>query len=88
MRAFGNAGLVTAAGAIALGAAATASADDDARGTAIGSPGVASGNVIHGPVHIPVNACGNTVDVIGLLDPALGNTCAPVSDSGWETGRS
>jgi hypothetical protein len=27
------------------------------------------------PVHVPVNACGNTADVIGLLNPAFGNTC-------------
>ncbi|MCZ9344055.1 chaplin, partial [Streptomyces sp. TRM76130] len=23
----------------------------------------------------PVNVCGNTVNVIGLLNPAFGNTC-------------
>jgi hypothetical protein len=27
------------------------------------------------PVHVPVNVCGNTVSVIGLLNPAFGNTC-------------
>jgi hypothetical protein len=27
------------------------------------------------PVHVPVNACGNTVSVIGALNPALGNFC-------------
>ncbi len=41
----------------------------------IGSPGVLSGNVIQVPVDVPVNACGNTVDVIGLLNPAFGNGC-------------
>jgi hypothetical protein len=40
------------------------------------SPGVVSGNVLQVPVHIPVNVCGNTVNVIGLLNPAFGNTCA------------
>ncbi|MDZ8226300.1 chaplin [Nostoc sp. ChiVER01] len=34
-----------------------------------------SGNVVQVPVHIPVNVCGNTVNVIGLLNPAFGNTC-------------
>ncbi|MEJ8640616.1 chaplin [Streptomyces sp. MS1.HAVA.3] len=52
-----------------------ASADAGAHGAAIGSPGVASGNVIQVPVHVPVNVCGNTVNVIGLLNPAFGNTC-------------
>ncbi|WP_416212286.1 chaplin [Nostoc sp. DedSLP03] len=42
---------------------------------AIGSPGVLSGNLVQVPVHVPVNVCGNTVNVIGLLNPAFGNTC-------------
>ncbi|MFE9921992.1 chaplin family protein [Streptomyces sp. NPDC005774] len=40
------------------------------------SPGVASGNRIEAPVHIPVNVCGNSVNVIGLGNTALGNDCA------------
>jgi len=39
------------------------------------SPGIASGNVVQVPVHVPVNVCGNTISVIGLLNPAFGNTC-------------
>lgn len=39
------------------------------------SPGVASGNVVQAPVEVPVNACGNTVNVVGLLNPAHGNVC-------------
>jgi hypothetical protein len=27
------------------------------------------------PVHVPINVCGNTVNVIALLNPAFGNTC-------------
>jgi hypothetical protein len=30
------------------------------------------------PVQVPVNVCGNSINVIGLLNPAFGNTC--VSD--------
>ncbi|MDX3532985.1 chaplin [Streptomyces sp. MB09-01] len=52
-----------------------ASADAGAHGVASHSPGVASGNAIQIPVHIPINACGNTVNVIGLLNPSFGNTC-------------
>ncbi|WP_437029715.1 chaplin ChpD [Streptomyces sp. enrichment culture] len=64
------------AGALmALGMAAPAVADSGAQGAAIGSPGVLSGNVIQVPVHVPVNVCGNTVNVIGLLNPAFGNVC-------------
>ncbi|MEU6510979.1 chaplin [Streptomyces sp. NPDC046942] len=44
-------------------------------GTATGSGGLLSGNVVQVPVDIPVNACGNTVNVIGLLNPAAGNAC-------------
>ncbi|MGW2818369.1 chaplin [Streptomyces sp. NPDC001415] len=65
------AGLAIAAG----GAAAPAFADASTDGAAIGSPGVLSGNLLQVPVHVPVNLCGNTVNVIALLDPAFGNTC-------------
>nr|WP_200819263.1 chaplin [Tolypothrix sp. NIES-4075] len=41
----------------------------------VGSPGVLSGNAIQVPIHVPVNVCGNSIDVIGLLNPAFGNTC-------------
>ena len=52
-------------------------ARDGRRATAAapGSPGVLSGNIVQAPIHIPGNACGNSVDVIGLLNPAFGNTC-------------
>ncbi|MFJ8751810.1 chaplin [Streptomyces sp. NPDC102441] len=53
-----------------------------ADGQAVGSPGVLSGNLVQAPVDVPVNACGNSVDVVGLLNPAFGNTCA--NDSGYE----
>ncbi|EDY42903.1 chaplin [Streptomyces sp. SPB074] len=70
-----TAGLALAAGAALVGAAGAASADAGAQGLAAGSPGVLSGNLVQVPVHIPVNACGNMVNVIGLLNPAFGNTC-------------
>ncbi|MER6778372.1 MULTISPECIES: chaplin [unclassified Streptomyces] len=67
--------VITATGAILLAGAGIASADAGAQGAAIGSPGVASGNAVQVPVHVPVNVCGNTVNVVGLLNPAFGNTC-------------
>ncbi|MFI6345151.1 chaplin [Streptomyces sp. NPDC050560] len=67
--------LSTVAAAAVAGAAGVASADAGAQGAAIGSPGVLSGNIVQVPVHIPLNVCGNTVDVVGLLNPAFGNTC-------------
>lgn len=66
---------VVAGLALAFGGAAPAMADADAHGAAVGSPGVLSGNLIQVPIHIPVNVCGNSVNVIGLLNPAIGNTC-------------
>ncbi|MFF7470248.1 chaplin family protein [Streptomyces sp. NPDC008092] len=63
---------------LALGGAVPAFADAGAQGTATNSPGAVSGNVIEVPVHVPVNACGDTVDVIGLLNPALADACANV----------
>ncbi|PBC86680.1 Small secreted domain [Streptomyces sp. 2224.1] len=59
----------------ALGGVSVAFADSDVAGGAANSPGVVSGNAIQIPVHIPVNLCGNTVNIGGLLNPAFGNTC-------------
>ncbi|MFJ2649069.1 chaplin [Streptomyces sp. NPDC087420] len=67
--------LSTAAAAAVAGASGVAFADAGAAGAAVGSPGVLSGNLLQIPVHIPLNVCGNTVDVIGLLNPTFGNTC-------------
>lgn len=67
--------LTTVAAAAVAGTAGVASADSDAHGVAAGSPGVLSGNVIQVPVHVPVNVCGNTINIVGLLNPAFGNTC-------------
>ncbi|MFF3735378.1 chaplin [Streptomyces sp. NPDC002476] len=64
------------AAAAVLAGAGAAAADAGAEGAAIGSPGVLSGNVLQIPVHVPINACGNSVNVIGLLNPTFGNTCA------------
>ncbi|WP_338692576.1 chaplin [Streptomyces sp. Q6] len=71
-----SAAVLVAVGGAVLAGTGAASADSGAQGAAIGSPGVLSGNVVQVPVHVPVNACGNTVTVIGLLNPAFGNTCA------------
>ncbi|MFC7306773.1 chaplin ChpH [Streptomyces monticola] len=64
-----------ATGGLVLAGAGMAVADSGAQGAAVKSPGVVSGNVVQVPVHVPVNACGNTVSVIGLLNPTFGNTC-------------
>ncbi|WP_411111219.1 chaplin [Streptomyces sp. c-19] len=75
IRRSGLATLLVTGGALALSAGA-AHADSGAQGAAVGSPGVGSGNTVQLPVHVPVNACGNTVNVVGLLNPAFGNSCA------------
>ncbi|MFD8464631.1 chaplin [Streptomyces cyaneofuscatus] len=69
------AAVMAGTGALIASGAGMASADAGAQGAAIGSPGVLSGNVVQVPIHVPVNVCGNTVNVIGLLNPAFGNTC-------------
>ncbi|MEV8528341.1 MULTISPECIES: chaplin [unclassified Streptomyces] len=60
---------------VAAGGAAPAFADAGAEGAAVGSPGVLSGNLLQVPVHVPINVCGNTVNVIALLNPAFGSAC-------------
>jgi hypothetical protein len=78
MRQVTRKGLMTMAAATGVIAAAggAAHADSGAHGSSSGSPGVLSGNTVQAPVHVPVNVCGNTVDVIGILNPAMGNSCA------------
>lgn len=61
--------------ALVLGGAGFATADGDADGIAANSPGFLSGNVVQVPIHAQLNLCGNTVNVIGLLNPAAGNFC-------------
>lgn len=80
IRRSGLATLMVTGGALALSAGA-AHADSGAQGAAVGSPGVISGNAVQLPVHVPVNVCGNTVNVVGLLNPAVGNRCANTSAS-------
>ncbi len=81
MRLVAKKGLVTAmaAGGVLAAAAGYAQADSGAQGTSVGSPGLLSGDLVQLPVHVPVNVCGNTVNVIGLLNPASGNACANTS---------
>ncbi|MEU2153560.1 chaplin [Streptomyces sp. NPDC019396] len=62
----------------AMAAAGAAYADSAAQGGAAGSPGLISGNTVQIPVHVPVNVCGNTINVIGVLNPAVGNRCTNV----------
>ena len=66
---------VMAAAAVFVGAGAAA-ADSGAEGAAIGSPGVLSGDNVQIPVHLPINLCGNSIDIIALLNPAFGGACA------------
>ncbi|MFD7417093.1 chaplin [Kitasatospora purpeofusca] len=81
MRNAAKKGLLTAVatGSVLASTAGYASATAGAEGAAVGSPGVASGNSVQVPVEVPINACGNTVDVVGVLNPAYGNNCANAS---------
>ncbi|MER0243248.1 chaplin [Streptomyces sp. HSW2009] len=84
MRQVAKKGLITmaAAGGVLAVAGGYAQADSAASGATTSSPGVLSGNNVQVPIHIPLNACGNTVDVVGALNPAAGNRCANVDGSG------
>ncbi|MFC8012905.1 chaplin, partial [Streptomyces cinereoruber] len=57
--------LTASAAAAVAGAAGSAVADAGAEAAAVHSPGVLSGNVAQVPVHIPVNVCGNSINVVG-----------------------
>ncbi|MEE1942798.1 chaplin [Streptomyces sp. TRM 70361] len=69
------AAVAAAAGGLAFAGAGAAMAGAGAEGAAVGSGGIGSGNVVQVPVDGPANACGNTVNVIGLMNSAFGNSC-------------
>ncbi|MFE0176949.1 chaplin [Streptomyces sp. NPDC059002] len=70
-----KAALAIAVAGLAAGASAgSAFADADANGKAENSPGVGSGNHVQAPVHVPVNATGNSANVIGALNPTFDNS--------------
>ncbi len=82
--AYGTLGTAATAALLLSGAAAAAahghghghhSSGASAEAVTAGSPGVLSGNSVQVPVHVPINLCGNTIDVVGLLNPAFGNSC-------------
>ncbi|MET9592381.1 chaplin family protein [Streptomyces sp. NPDC006516] len=87
MRQVTRKGLITmaaAGGVLALGGG-YAHADAGASGGASNSPGVLSGNSIQVPIDVPVNVCGNSVDVGGLLNPTSGNECGNGSSDSAHT---
>ena len=61
--------------AVVLSGAGLATADGggDANGKAEHSPGIVAGNLVQAPVHVPVNATGNALNVVGILNPTFGN---------------
>ncbi|ARQ71615.1 chaplin [Streptomyces marincola] len=67
--------VAAATGGLMLAGSGMALAESNAGGAAVGSPGVLSGNVVQVPINLPITVCGNTVDIIGVLNPAFGNTC-------------
>ncbi|WP_306819902.1 chaplin [Streptomyces sp. CA-210063] len=90
MRQVTRKGLMTVAAASGVLAAAGgyAHADSGAQGSATNSPGVLSGNTVQAPVEAEVNVCGNTVNVVGLLNPAAGNKCSNGGGGGKHGGGS
>ncbi|MFE9775848.1 chaplin [Streptomyces sp. NPDC005931] len=68
---------MVAGGLLAAGAGMASATDGaHANGTAAGSPGILSGNVVQAPIDVPVNVSGNSVNVIGVLNPAFGNVAS------------
>jgi hypothetical protein len=78
--------IIAAAASGAVAVTMPVYADSAADGATADSPGLISGNTVQFPVHVPVNVCGNTVNVAGLLNPATGNSCA--NEGGSKAGGS
>jgi hypothetical protein len=70
--------IITVASLASLAASANADIDigDVGAGAKVAnSPGTLSGNAVQVPIDLGLNLCGNTIDIIGLLNPATGNKC-------------
>lgn len=79
---------VVAGGGLAVaGMGGFAYADAEAGGQAERSPGLLAGNLLQLPVHAPVNVCGNTVSVVGVLNSAAGNRCVNAAPGGGNPGK-
>lgn len=74
------AAIAAGAGAVVLSGTGLAMADSGAKGAAVDSPGIVSGNVVQAPIDAQANVCGNTVNVIGVLNPAFDNVCVNSDD--------
>lgn len=79
---------VVAGGGLAVaGMGGFAYADAEAGGQAERSPGLLAGNLLQLPVQAPVNACGNTVSVVGVLNSAAGNRCVNAAPGRGNQGK-
>ncbi|MET9758107.1 chaplin [Streptomyces sp. NPDC006372] len=54
-------------------------ADSEASGVTKDASGALSGNNVQVPVDVPVNLCGNTVEVLAVLSDSFGNACRNTS---------
>ncbi|MFJ8744206.1 chaplin [Embleya sp. NPDC127516] len=79
--------MVAGSAALVMAGAGAASAGSEADGAAVGSPGVLSGNNVQVPVHIPVNICGNSLNLVGFVNPTFGNFCANIDGDDEHGGR-
>jgi hypothetical protein len=52
------------------------------------SGGILSGNIIQAPVNVPVNACGNQANVVGVKNKTGGTSCSTGGGSGSTSGGS
>jgi hypothetical protein len=68
-------GIVEILNSVAHNSCADEGGGANAAGSATGSPGAGSGNVVQIPVNAPVDICGNQVDVVGIRTSDRGNSC-------------
>jgi hypothetical protein len=78
--------LVAGTAALVMAGAGAASAGAGAEGAAVNSPGVLSGNNDQIPIHIPVNFCGNSIDIAAGGNATIGNVCLNLDGADAEHG--
>lgn len=77
-----------AIGGVLAGGAGAALASTGATAESADSPGVVSGNTVQVPISVPINVCGDSVNVLGLLNLGGGAHCANGATAGAAGGSS
>jgi hypothetical protein len=74
------AAIAAGASAVVLSGTGLAMADAGAKGAAVDSPGIVSGDVVEAPIDAQADVCGDEANVIAAANPSSDNVCLNSDD--------